>query len=121
MERIFAVPTVDKKLTAHFGHCQSFAVIKVEDDKIVEEVFLDPPEHIPGSYPSFLASQGVETIIAGGMGVRAQDLFKEKNIEVFMGLEAEEPSRLVELYLADKLENGANLCDSDHEHGDCKH
>ena len=32
MERIFAVPTADRKLTAHFGHCQSFAVIKVENE-----------------------------------------------------------------------------------------
>ena len=51
----------------------------------------------------------------------AQNLFKENNIEVFMGLNAEEPSKLVELYLQDKLENGDNLCDSDHDHGDCDH
>jgi len=123
MNRIFAVPTVNKKLTAHFGHCQNFAVLKVEDDQIVEEMYLDPPEHQPGSYPSFLAGKGVNTIIAGGMGVMAQNLFKENNIEVFMGLDAVEPSKLVELYLQNKLENGDNLCDSthDHEHGECAH
>ena len=121
MNRIFAVPTVNRKLTAHFGHCQSFAVLKVEDDKIVNEDYLDPPAHQPGSYPAFLAGEGVNTIIAGGMGVMAQNLFKENNIEVFMGLNAEEPSKLVELYLQDKLENGDNLCDSDHDHGDCDH
>jgi predicted Fe-Mo cluster-binding NifX family protein len=117
MDRIFAVPTVNKKLTAHFGHCQSFAVLKVENDKIIAEDYLDPPEHQPGSYPAFLARKGVNTIISGGMGVMAQNLFKENNIEVFMGLEAEEPSKLVELYIQDKLENGDNLCDSDHDHG----
>ncbi len=111
MDRIFAVPTENKKLTAHFGHCQSFAVLKVEDDKIVSEDYLDPPAHEPGTYPVFLAEKGVNTIIAGGMGVMAQNLFKENNIEVFMGLDAEEPSKLVELYLQDKLEAGDNLCD----------
>ena len=123
MDRIFAVPTVNKKLTAHFGHCQSFAVLRVENDKIVAEDFLDPPVHQPGSYPAFLAGKGVNTIIAGGMGVMAQNLFTENNIEVFMGLDAVEPSKLVELYLQDKLENGDNLCDSthDHENGDCAH
>lgn len=123
MDRIFAVPTVNKKLTAHFGHCQSFAVLKIENDKIIEEDYLDPPEHQPGSYPAFLAGKGVNTIIAGGMGVMAQNLFKENNIEVFMGLDAIEPSTLVELYLQNKLENGDNLCDSDHDHdhGDCDH
>jgi predicted Fe-Mo cluster-binding NifX family protein len=92
-------------------------VIRVENDKIVEEVYLDPPEHQPGSYPAFLSGKSVNTIIAGGLGVMAQNLFKENNIEVFMGLEAEEPSKLVELYIQDKLENGDNLCDSDHDHG----
>ena len=123
MDRVFAVPTVNKKLTAHFGHCQSFAVLKVENDKIVEEDYLDPPVHQPGSYPAFLAGKGVNTIIAGGMGVMAQNLFNENNIEVFMGLDAVEPSKLVELYLQNKLENGDNLCDSnhDHEHGECAH
>ncbi len=123
MDRIFAVPTVNKKLTAHFGHCQSFAVLKVENDKITSEDYLDPPEHQPGSYPAFLAGKGVNTIIAGGMGMMAQNLFKENNIEVFMGLDAVEPSKLVELYLQNKLENGDNLCDSthDHENGECAH
>jgi len=123
MDRIFAVPTVNKKLTAHFGHCQSFAVLKVVDDKLVEENYLEPPEHQPGSYPAFLAGKGVNTIIAGGMGVMAQNLFTENNIEVFMGLDAVEPSKLAELYIQDKLENGDNLCDSthDHEHGECAH
>ncbi|MCK5154250.1 MAG: NifB/NifX family molybdenum-iron cluster-binding protein, partial [Spirochaetales bacterium] len=119
--RIFAVPTLNKKLTAHFGHCQSFAVLRVENDRIVEEDYLDPPEHQPGSYPAFLAGKGVNTIIAGGMGVMAQNLFKENNIEVFMGLDAEDPSNLVELYLQDKLENGDNLCDSNHDHGEGHH
>ena len=123
MDRIFAVPTANGKLTAHFGHCQSFAVLKVEADKIVSEDFIDLPEHQPGSFPAFLAGKGVNTIISGGMGPMAQNLFKENNIEVFMGLNAEEPSKLVELYLQDKLENGDNLCDSDHDHeqGECAH
>ena len=121
MDRIFAVPTMNKKLTAHFGHCQSFAVLKVENNIIVNEDYLEPPEHQPGSYPAFLAGEGVNTIISGGMGVMAQNLFKENNIEVFMGLDSEDPLKLVELYLQDKLVNGDNLCDSDHEHGEGHH
>ena len=121
MNRIFAVPTQNKKLCAHFGHCESFAMLEVKDDKIVKESYVDPPAHQPGTYPAFLAEKGVNTIIAGGMGVMAQNLFKENNIEVFMGLDAEDPSNLVELYLQDKLENGDNLCDSNHDHGEGHH
>ena len=31
----FAIPTVNGKITAHFGHCDSFAVVDVEDNKII--------------------------------------------------------------------------------------
>ncbi len=117
MNRIFAVPTENKKLCAHFGRCESFAIVEVENDKIVKESYLDPPVHQPGTYPSFLAEKGVNTIIAGGMGVMAQNLFKENNIEVFMGIDVQDPAKLVEKYLQNELENGDNLCDSDHDHG----
>ncbi|MCK4541580.1 MAG: NifB/NifX family molybdenum-iron cluster-binding protein [Spirochaetales bacterium] len=117
MKRIFAVPTENRKLCAHFGHCESFAILEVEDDKIVKESYLDPPVHQPGTYPAFLAEKGVNTIIAGGMGVMAQNLFIENNIEVFMGIDAENPAKLVEKYLQSELENGDNLCDSGHGHG----
>ena len=30
----FAIPLADWKLTAHFGHCQEFALIDVEDKQI---------------------------------------------------------------------------------------
>ena len=121
MEKIFAVPTENKKLCAHFGHCESFAIIEVENNIIVNERYLDPPVHQPGTYPAFLAEKGVSTIISGGMGVMAQNLFKENNIEVFMGIAAEDPAALVKKYLQSELENGDNLCDSDHDHGTGQH
>ena len=117
MNRIFAVPTENKKLCTHFGHCERFAILEVKAGKIVKEVYIDPPAHQPGIYPAFLAEKSVNTIIAGGMGVMAQNLFKENNIEVFMGIDAENPKKLVEKYLQSELENGDNLCDSDHDHG----
>ncbi len=116
MEKIFAIPTENKKLCAHFGRCESFALIEVENYNIVKESYLDPPVHQPGTYPAFLAEQGVSTIITGGMGVMAQNLFRKNNIEVFMGVGAEDPAKLVEKYLQSELENGDNLCDSDHNH-----
>ncbi len=111
MKKKFAVPTVDGKLCSHFGHCQSFAVIEVENNKIVSEDYLNPPDHEPGSFPRFLSKHGVNIIIAGGMGRRAQDLFMQNNIEVCIGVSQETPSELVYKYLNDDLETGNNLCD----------
>lgn len=110
MKRTFAVPTMGGKSCAHFGHCQSFAVVEVDDGRLGEVKFLNPPAHQPGSYPRFLADNGVEIVIAGGMGAMAQNLFRENNIEVHMGVGVEDPRLLVEQYLKDELQTGDNLC-----------
>ena len=118
MKRMIAIPTMGGKSCAHFGHCQSFALVEVEGGEVGDIQFLDPPAHQPGTYPRFLADQGVEIVIAGGMGVMAQDLFKENRIEVHMGVGVEEPRSLVEQFLRDELQTGDNLCNhgaEDHE------
>ena len=58
-----------------------------------------------------LAEQGVEMILAGGMGQRAQALFGEQNIRVTVGLEPDTPENLVAQYLGGTLKPGVNACD----------
>ncbi len=111
MKKLFAIPTENGKLCTHFGHCEKFAIIETEDQKVVREGYVTPPVHQPGVYPRFLAQQGVSVIISGGMGQRAQQLFTQNNIEVCMGVGAESPSKLVEQYLNGQLQTGDNLCD----------
>lgn len=106
-----AVPTVNRLLTPHFGHCEKFAIVHVEDNEIIHEEYLDPPAHQPGVYPSFLASRGVNMIITGGMGRRAIDLFVSNNIEVCMGVAGGSPKDIVNDLLNNRLQTGENLCD----------
>ena len=91
----FAIPLADGKLTAHFGHCQEFAIIEVEENEITKKETLVPPPHEPGVLPSWLHSLGANVIIAGGMGGRAIDLFKQNDINVIIGAPALEPEELV--------------------------
>lgn len=124
MKKIFAVPTIGGKLCEHFGRCESFAVIETENNEIGNPVYLNPPVHEPGSYPRFLASKNVSTIIAGGMGVTAQQLFSQNNIEVCMGVNSDSPVELVKSYLNSQLKTGDNLCDGGNHHGhdhSCNH
>ncbi|MFA4973966.1 MAG: NifB/NifX family molybdenum-iron cluster-binding protein [bacterium] len=108
-----AVPMAEGKLSMHFGHCESFALLEVDaaTKKIVKREDLDAPPHQPGLLPPWLAERGANVIIAGGMGQRAQDLFAEQGIEVVVGAACETPERLVNEYLAGTLKSGANLCD----------
>jgi predicted Fe-Mo cluster-binding NifX family protein len=67
--------------------------------------------HQPGVYPRFLAEQGVNIIISGGMGHKARDMFDRNNIEVCIGVSSGSPKNLVEQYLKNELQTGDNLCD----------
>jgi len=110
-EKIIVVPTYQGALTNHFGHAEAMTFFIVRDGKIVAEKLLTPPEHAPGVIPQWLAEQGAHVIIAGGMGSRAQDLFRQSGIEVVVGAPAVAARRVVESYLDGTLEAGENVCD----------
>jgi predicted Fe-Mo cluster-binding NifX family protein len=74
------------KVSGHFGHCEAYALYSTTDSMISHIGELDSPGHEPGKLPPFLASHGVEVIIAGGMGQRAVDLFHQNGIEVILGV-----------------------------------
>jgi len=112
MTRI-AIPLADGRLSAHFGHCQHFALLEVDENtgKATAQKLLTPPPHEPGALPRWLHELGANVIIAGGMGQRAQALFNDQSIKVVVGAPAETPEKLVADYLAGTLQAGANLCD----------
>ncbi|HOC90781.1 MAG TPA: iron-sulfur cluster carrier protein MrpORP [bacterium] len=106
-----AIPTAQGSLCMHFGHCEVFTIFDVEDNKVVKTQTLTPPEHEPGVIPKWLSEQKATHIIAGGMGSRAQDLFKQYGIEVVVGAPALAPQNVVEQYLSGSLQCGGNVCD----------
>ena len=109
-----AIPTANDKLCMHFGHCEKFALVEINDsDKsILSTAYASPPAHEPGVLPRWLHEQGAGMIIAGGMGQRAQALFVQNGIEVIVGAAAGgTPEELVSAYLKDALEVGENICD----------
>ena len=108
---LFAVPTVEGQVCLHFGHCDVFTLVRVEDGRAIDLSTLVSPEHEPGVLPAWLHGLGVTHILAGGMGRRAQSLFGEKGISVVTGVDHGTPLRVVEAFLAGCLETGDNLCD----------
>lgn len=108
-----AIPVADGRLCPHFGHCQQFALIDVDETtrQPAQTAFLTPPPHEPGVLPRWLHQQGAEVIIAGGMGQRAQQLFAENGIQVVVGAAADTPENIVQAYLNGSLVSGQNLCD----------
>lgn len=111
MNKKIAIPMTNNVLSAHFGHCEKFAIYTVVNSEIVKEELITPPPHEPGSHPRFLKDLGCETIIAGGMGEKAQALFAQNNIEVYIGVPEIPLTELVERYVNSELKSGDNRCD----------
>jgi len=108
-----AVPLTQGRLSPHFGHAEAFAIVEADREgrRVLGMELHSPPAHEPGALPRWLAGLGVEVILAGGMGTRAQQFFAQFGIEVIVGLPAEAPERLVQGLLDGTLESGQNVCD----------
>ena len=103
-----AIPPATGRLCMHFGHCEQFALVDVDEvaQKGRGTTLLTPPPHEPGLLPRWLHEQGAEVVIAGGMGQRAQQLFAQSEIRVLVGAPAGTPEELVAAYLDGTPEAG---------------
>ncbi len=108
-----AIPVSEGILASHFGHSEHFVFFDIAADRrtILTEVQKKPPPHEPGTYPKWLREEGVNLVIAGGMGSRAMSLFEQQGITVVVGASPVGPRQLVEQVLSGKLTSGANVCD----------
>ncbi len=107
-----AIPVTEGTLCTHFGHCQQFCILTINDKKqISNKEMLTPPPHEPGVLPRWLAEQKATLILAGGMGHRAQELFAQNGIQVITGVQGgQTPETAAEAYLNGTLQTGANAC-----------
>jgi predicted Fe-Mo cluster-binding NifX family protein len=86
-----AIPTIgdeglDDEVSTHFGRAPTFTIVDTEtnDVKIVENT----SEHMGGlgKPPEIMHREGVGVMLCSGMGYRAIQMFRQFNIEVFVGV-----------------------------------
>ncbi len=109
----YAIPVSAGVLSPHFGHCEQFALIDADENKksILKKEMVAAPPHQPGLLPPWLAGQGVQVVIAGGMGANAIALFQQNGINVLLGAPSNTPEKVVSDYLQGMLVTGDNRCD----------
>lgn len=93
MEKLrVAVPALgagdlDSNLSSHFGHCDVFSLIDIEDGKIVGVEPEINAEHAHGGClipVRQLESKNIDAIIVGGMGIKPLVGFRDAGIRVFL-------------------------------------
>lgn len=111
-----AIATENKAVCQHFGHCPEYTLYTIEGIEIREKEVIPNPGHKPNFLPGYLQELGVDVIIAGGMGVKAQKLFAEAGINAILGI-AGPTEQVAEQYVEGALQEGVSTC----EHGHFRH
>ena len=92
--------------SGHFGHCDVFTLIDVEDGSIKEIATVSNQEHVQGGCMvpvNLLASHKVNALIVGGIGMRPLMGFRQVGIDVYHEAERAEIGPVVNDLIAGKL------------------
>ncbi|TKB24018.1 dinitrogenase iron-molybdenum cofactor biosynthesis protein [Desulfopila sp. IMCC35006] len=90
---------LDGLRAGHFGHCDVFTLVDVENGQIKEVSILANKEHVQGGCMvpvQLLAENKVQQLVVGGIGMRPLMGFKQVGIDVFYDGERREIRPVVE-------------------------
>ena len=91
---------------AHFGHCDIYTLVETQNGKILDVRTLPNVPHQQGGCMApvnHLAQNGVNVLIAGGMGMRPLMGFQQVGIQVFHGSGAPSVGHAVQALLMGSL------------------
>jgi predicted Fe-Mo cluster-binding NifX family protein len=114
-----AVPvTTDNQIDSHFGHCDSYGVYTIsEKNEITDFKTVKSPEGCgcKSDIASVLASDGVEVMLAGGIGGGAINVLNSSGIEVIRGCSGK-ADEIVKLYIDGLVKDSGSSCHHHEEH-----
>ena len=104
---ILAIPSqmpggMDSGMGMHFGHCDIYTIVELEDGQVAGQSTLAPIEHQQGGCMApvnHLAQNGVNVLLAGGMGLRPLMGFNQVGISVYQAGGADAVGQAVQAYL----------------------
>jgi len=108
---LIAVPSampggLDAAMGMHFGHCDIYTLVEIEDNAVKNVSTLENVPHQQGGCMApvqHLASNGVNKILAGGMGMRPLMGFQQVGIEAFFAGLSPTVGAAIEAFTAGKL------------------
>ena len=115
-----AVTYENGKVFQHFGKTESFKIYEVEDNQIVSSEVISSNGSGHGALAGLLAEQGIDVLICGGIGGRAQAALADARIELCAGAQGD-TDQAVEAYLKGELVSSGVNCDHHGEGHSCGH
>jgi predicted Fe-Mo cluster-binding NifX family protein len=111
------VPYLNGNVNAHFGSTQAFLIAETADGRVERSSLfeLQGMQHNHSGIAGFLKDQGVEVILAGGMGAPMQQALKQAGFSVYCGVTG--PAlEAVDAFLRGEIEHSESTCG--HHHGE---
>lgn len=81
-----AIATEGNNVSSHFGKCENFTIVELENSKVINEKVISTVGNQHGLLPGYLKQQGVDVVIAGGMGDGARENLVSSGIEIISGI-----------------------------------
>ena len=97
---------LDGERSGHFGHCDVFTMVDVENGEIKDVSIVQNQSHVQGGCMvpvNLLADHNVNALIVGGIGMRPLMGFKQVGIDVYYDAERPQIRPVVEDLIAGKL------------------
>jgi len=97
---------IDGERSGHFGHCETFTLVDVEEGKIKEVTTIPNQAHVQGGCMipvNLLAEHRVNALIVGGIGMRPLMGFRQVGIDVYYDANRPEIRPVVEDLIEGKL------------------
>lgn len=112
------IPSAENKLCGHFGHCEYFSFVEVnpETKEILSIDKKFPEEGISCQSANWIASQGANIVLAGGMGGRPMAIFAQNGVKIVAGCPELDIEEVVTKFLNNTLVTGENACGGEHHH-----
>ena len=112
------IPSAENKLCGHFGHCEYFTFVEVnpETKEILSIEKKVPEEGISCQSANWIATQGANVVLAGGMGGRPMAIFAQNGVKIVAGCPELEIETVVNQYMNNTLSVGENACGGEHHY-----
>jgi predicted Fe-Mo cluster-binding NifX family protein len=97
---------LDGTRSGHFGHCDVFALVDVENGEIKKISILQNQEHVQGGCMvpvNLLSENRVTALVVGGIGMRPLVGFRQVGIDVYHDDQREQIKPVVEDLIAGKM------------------
>lgn len=91
----------------HFGHCDLFTLIHLEEGNIKEVSVVENPPHVQGGCfapVNILHKSGAHALIVGGIGMRPLMGFQQVGIDVYYGPEGDTVQSVINKLLSGNLQ-----------------